>query len=215
MRVAAACLLAVACAALAQTPSGVVSPAGGSALDTYRNDALRLSYSYPANFVDASSMVGPAFEATVGKDPAAEPMAKCLSLPFSRMASGTGKLSLLLLVRADAGCLKRKFTAKSVTELAQGEALGLAAAGAKTNFSSPLQFQVATRPAALVRGSFKLPTGQNLQVMVVCVLDEPDIACWQFLADTSTELGTLSALPVTFQGTQPQPLVPSSVLMQR
>lgn len=181
-------------------------------MDTYHNPALRLSYSYPSSFVDASAMVGPAFEATVGKDPAAEPMARCLSLPFSRMDAGSGKVGIVLLVRADAGCLKRKFTAKSVTDLAQGEAQGLAAAGAKTNFSKPAEFQVATRPATLVRGSFRLPTGQNMQALVVCVLDEPDIACWQFLSDSPTDLGPMSSFPVTFDGSQPTPLVPSSVL---
>jgi len=208
-------LLAPLLAAAAQTPapaSPASSAPASTSLTAYRNDTLRLSYSYPGDFVDATEMVGPAFEASLGQDPNAAMAAKCITLPFSRMQSGTGRIGLIVLVRADAGCLKKKFNAKSVAELAQGEAGGLAASGAKTSFGKPVSFEVANRPAALLQGSFTLPTGQTMQAMVTCVLDQPDVACWQFLSNTAAGLSALGAYPVTFDGSPATPLVPASVL---
>lgn len=192
---------------LGQTPGTAPQAPGAATMTTTRVDILRLSYAYPATFVDATSMVGPAFEATVGQDAAAAPIARCLSLPFSRMQPGSKEIGMVLLVRADAACFKRKFNAGSVAELARGEAQGLSAAGAKTNMAAPVNFSVAGRPASLVQGNFTLPTGQTLQSMVVCVLDQPDIACWQFLSNSAAGLSSMSAFPVTFDGAPPAPLV--------
>lgn len=179
-------------------------------MSTYHNDTLHLSYAYPSDYIDATQMVGPAFQASMGG--ADEAAVRCISLPFSRMQAGTGNIGMLMLVRADAGCLKKKFTDKSVSEIAQGEAQGLAASGAKTNFGKPVTFQVANRPAAMLQGSFTLPTGQGMQAMVVCVLDEPDMACWQFLSNSTQGLSKMASFPVTFDGASPTPLVPSDVL---
>lgn len=181
-------------------------------MSTYRNDTLRLSYAYPSNYVDASAMVQPAFQASVGQDAGIASEAKCISLPFSRMQSGSGQIGILTLARADSACLKKKFSAKSVAEVAQGEAQGLAASGAKVNFGQPVNFAVAGRPASLLQGNFSLPTGQSMQAMVVCVLDQPDIACWQFLSNTTLGLSTMAGFPVTFDGSAAAPLVPTDVL---
>lgn len=179
---------------------------------TYHNDTLRLSYSYPANYADASSMVGPAFEASMSNDPAAVTAARCISLPFSRMSADGGQMAMVVLVRADSGCLKKKFNAGSLGEFTQGEARGLAASGAKTSFGQPVSFEVGTRPAELIRGSFTLPTGQTMDAMVVCVLDQPDVVCWQFLSSSADALKTMSAFPVSFEGGPSAPLVPSTVV---
>ena len=200
-------LLASLLSAAAQTGAApATAPAGD--MSTYRDDALRLSYSYPKNYVDASALVGPAFQATVGQNTAAAPLVRCISLPFSRMGTAKDQMSLVLLLHADAGCLKKKFTASSVTELAQGEAQGIAASGAKTSFAPPINFEIARRPASLVQGSFTLPTGQSMQAKVVCVLDQPDIACWQFLSNNATGIGTMSTFPVTFDGSPATALTP-------
>lgn len=205
----ASLLLASLLSATAQT--GTTPPtAAADDMSSYRDEALRLSYSYPKNFVDATAIVGPAFQATVGQNPAAAPLVKCISLPFSRMGAGKDQMSLVLLLHADAGCLKKKFNANSVAELAQGEAKGIAASGAKTNFDQPVNFEVASRPASVVRGSFVLPTGQTMQATVVCVLDQPDIACWQFLSNNPAGITTMSAFPVTFDGSPAASLVPPS-----
>ena len=169
-------------------------------MSTFRDDTLHLTYSYPSNYADASAMVGPAFQASMNTDPAAAGQARCISLPFSRAQPAKGQIGILLLVRADAACLKKKFNAHSVEELAAGEAQGLAAAGAKTSFGQPIAFEIAGRPASSLEGSFVLPTGVSLQARVVCVLDRPDIACWQFLASTPEMLRTMGHFPVTFDG---------------
>lgn len=205
-------LLSSAAQTTAPAPASQHAPAAPTGMSEYHNDVLRLSYSYPSNYLDATSMVAPAFEASVSQDPAAATAAKCISLPFSRMAPANAGMGILMLIRADSSCLKKKFTASSVAELAQGEAQGLSAAGAKTNFGKPVTFQVASRPAALLQGSFTLPTGQSMQAMVVCVLDQPDIACWQFLSNTAPALSNMSTFPVTFDGSPATPLVPAAVL---
>lgn len=200
-------LFLVSLTAMAQTTSP-----NAPGMSTFHDDTLHLSYTYPSSFVDASAMVTPALEASVGHDPNAAAEARCISLPFSRMASERDKVSMVILLRADASCLKRKFDAKSVTDLTKGEAQGLSAIGAKPSFGPPVSFQVANRPAAVLQGSFTLPTGQAMQAMVVCVLDQPDIACWQFLANNAASLSTMSSLPVTFDGSPATPLVPAAVL---
>lgn len=179
-------------------------------MSSYRNDTLHLSYSYPKEYVDASSFVGPAFEATMGGNATAAAAARCITLPFSRMGSAQDQMSIVLILHADAACLKKKFTAGSVTDLAQGEAKGIAASGAKTSFGQPVNFELASRPASLVQGSFVLPTGQAMQAMVVCVLDQPDIACWQFLSNKPAGISAMSTFPVTFDGSPSTPLVPAS-----
>ncbi len=181
-------------------------------MTSYRNDTLRLSYSYPSAYVDAAPIVGPAFQASMSHNTTAVDVTKCISLPFSRMGSGQGQIGVLLLVRADASCMKKKFNAQSVTELTEGEAKGIAASGAQSSFGQPVNFEVAKRPASLLQGSFTLPTGQAMQSMVVCVLDQPDIACFQFLSNTTAGLGTLSSFPVTFDGSPSTPLVPANVI---
>ncbi len=181
----------------------------------YRNEVLHLSYSVPSNYTDASALVGPAFQASVGQNASVGTASNCVTLPFSRMASEKAQISFVLLVRADATCLKKKFTAQSVTDLAQGEAQGIAASGAKSQFGQPVPFELAKRPASLMQGSFTLPTGQLMQSLVVCVLDQPDIACWQFLSNTTAGLATMREFPVTFDGSAATPLVPASVVPTR
>ena len=177
-------------------------------MSSYRDDTLRLTYSIPSNYVDAMALVGPAFQASIGQNASLGASAKCITLPLSRMASEKGQIAIVLLVRADAGCLKRKFTAASVTELTKGEAQGISASGAKSQFGDPLNFEIAKRPASLVQGNFTLPTGQVMQSLVVCVLDQPDVACWQYLANNTEALATMSSFPVAFDGSPATPLAP-------
>ncbi len=176
---------------------------------TFRSDALHLSYAYPTGFKDATTMAAIAFQVSLSGDPTYGSQAKCISLPFARMSPSTQDFGMVILIRADAGCLKKKFNAGSVEEFAKGEAQGLAFVGAKTSFGPPVAFELAARPATLEEGSFTLPTGQNLQAMVVCVLDQPDIACWQFLAASADRLHSLAALPVTFDGSPATPIAPA------
>lgn len=194
--------LLIAISAAGQTPvPPAAAPASG--MTTYRNDALRLSYSYPSRFVDASALVGTAMQVGLPNTPEA----KCFTVPFARMGIGKQQAGVMLLARAEAACMKKKFTAQSVIDFTKDEAKGLTAAGAKPSFSDPRQVQVAGRPASMMKGSFALPNGQLMQTMVVCVLDEPDVACWQFLSNSPAELATMANFPVTFDGSPATPLV--------
>lgn len=188
---------------LAQTP--VATPSG--AMETWHSDTLRLSYSYPSSFVDASALVGTAMQAGLGDSPEAQ----CIHLPLARMGAGKGSAAsgVVVLARADAGCMKKQFTARSVREMTEGEVKGLTAAGAKGTFGTPDDFTVAGRPASAVKGSFTLPTGQHMRAMVVCVLDQPDIACWQFISPSADGLAAMTTFPVTFDGQPAASLVPA------
>ena len=189
-----------------------VSPAPPTepGMTAVRNDALRLSYRVPANFVDATALVGPALQASLSGSALEGDAARCISLPLARMAAGgaQGGLAMVLLVRADGVCFKKRFDAKSVAELTEGEVKGVTASGAKAQFGEVRSFTVAGRPASALDGSFALPTGQRMQARVVCVLDQPDIACWQFLAGSTAEVSTLSGFPVSFDGSASTPLTP-------
>ena len=182
-------------------------------MTTYHNDTLHLSYSYPAAYTDASSMVGPAFEASLshgslgGKD-----STRCVTLPFSAMDANAGGLAVVLLVRADAGCLKKNFTPGQLPEFTQGEVQGLVASGARTQFDQPVAFTTGDHAAELLRGTFELPTGQALHAMVVCILLKPDVACWQFLGSSDERLNAMSTFPVSVDGKPPMALVPAEVL---
>ncbi len=198
--------------AAAQNPTPPPAATDVPATTTYRDDVLHLTYTYPTSYTDASAMVTPAFQASLSGDPAQASQAACLSLPLSRMNVGDGAMGMLILVHANAACLKKKFNARSVIEATQDEARGLTASGAKVNFGQPVTYDVATHPAALLLGSFTLPTGQTMQAMISCVLDQPDIACWQFLATTPDRLRTMSAFPVAFGPTPATPLVPRDIL---
>ena len=181
---------------------------GGAASKVYKNDALHLSYTYPAAYSDASAMVGPAFQASLSQASAEDQNAlRCVTLPFSAMDASKG-LSLVLLVRADAGCLKKTFTAADLPEFTRGEVQGLAASGAHTQFSDPVPFTTAKHDAEMLRGTFELPTGQQLHAMVVCVLMKPDVACWQFLASSEDSVRFMSAFPVSLEGGAVLSLVP-------
>ena len=180
---------------------------------TYRNDVLHLSYSYPAAFTDASSLVGTALQAGMdhteggGKD-----MAHCLTVPFSAMETNGGGFSVVVLGRSDATCMKKTFTAAQLPEFTQSEATELTASGAKPQFAEPVAFTTGGHAAELMRGTFALPTGQRLHAMVACVLLKPDVACWQFLGSSDEQLNRMSAFPVSFDGGQPVPVVPPTVL---
>ncbi len=181
-------------------------------MTSYRNDALHLTYSYPGNYADATAVIGPAMEASLSGDPAAAAAAHCITVPFSRMdtAAGPGQIGIVLLAHADSTCLKKKFNPKSLAEFTQGEAQGLNAAGAKTAFDQPISFELAGRPAASLQGTFSLPAGQPMFAQVTCVLTQPDVVCWQFLANSAERLKTLTAFPVTFDGSTPTALTPTS-----
>jgi hypothetical protein len=194
------------------TSAPPASAAQPSALANYHSDTLHLTYSYPASYTDATAMVGPAMQASLSGDPAAAAQAACISIPLSRMDTSNGAMGMVILVRADAACFKKKFNAKSVTEAAQDEVRSIAASGAKTSFGQPVSYTVANHPAALLVGSFALPTGQTMQAMISCVLDQPDIACWQFLATNTDRLRTMSTFPVTFDNNPATPLIPNEVL---
>lgn len=194
------------------TPPAAATSAPAVAMTTYRNDTLHLSYSYPASFTDASAMAGPALEASMsheaggGKD-----LSRCITLPFSAMSSAGG-LSVVLLVRADAGCKKKSYTAAQLPEFTRGEVQGLTASGARTQFGEPIAFTTGGRPAELLKGTFSVPAGQTLQAMATCVLVKPDIVCWQFIASAEESLHTMSAFPVSFEGGTASPLVPAGIL---
>lgn len=178
------------------------APASSSSpMQTYRSDVLHLSYSYPAGYTDASAVVGAAFQASLGEMPlGGKDATHCITLPFSVMSTAGGQLSIVLLVRADAGCLKRTFTAEQLPEFTQGEVQGLSASGAKPQFGEPVSFTVAGHPAQQLKGSFALPTGESMHAMVTCVLLKPDVACWQFLGNNDESLRTMSTFPVHFDG---------------
>lgn len=171
------------------------------ATQTYHNDTLHVTYSYPAVYTDASAVVGAAFQASLGEMPlGGKDATHCITLPFSVMSTAGGQLSIVLLVRADAGCLKRTFTAEQLPEFTQGEVQGLSASGAKPQFGEPVSFTVAGHPAQQLKGSFALPTGESMHAMVTCVLLKPDVACWQFLGSSDESLRTMSGFPVVFDG---------------
>lgn len=182
-------------------------------MSTYHNDTLHLSYTYPSTYTDASSTVGPALEASVGQGSFGGNNAlRCVTLPFSVIDSAGGQFSLVILVRADASCMKKKsFNASELAEFTHGEIQGLTASGAHTQFDQPVSFTSQGHPAQLLHGTFELPTGQMLHALVVCMLLKPDVACWQFLSSSEQGLHTMSAFPVALEGNQPQPLVPPSV----
>lgn len=182
-------------------------------MTTYRNDTLHLSYSYPAGFTDASSLVGTALQAGLdresegGKDPS-----HCLTVPFSAMDSSGGSFAVIVLGRADAACMKKNFTAAQLPDFTQSEVRELSASGARPEFGQPAAFTTGGHPAEFMRGSFALPTGQRMQAMVACVLLKPDVACWQFLGSSAERLNTMSAFPVSLDGALPVPLIPAAVL---
>ncbi len=191
--------------------SATVGPAtdAPSPLKTYSNDTLHLRYSYPASFTDAGVLVSAAFKASVEETPSVgKDAAHCITLPFSVMNTAGGQLSIVLLVRADAACLKRTFTPAQLHEFTQGEVQGLSASGAKPQFSEPVNFTVSGHAAEQMYGSFALPTGDSMRAMVTCVLVKPDVACWQFLGKDEESLRRMSAFPVTFDNGAPATLTP-------
>ena len=192
----------------AEVVPGAAATSPHSALKVYSNDTLHLRYSYPASFTDASAVVSAAFRASVdenvggGKD-----AARCLTLPFSVIDTAGGQLSILLLVRADAACLKRTFTPEQLPEFTAGEVRGLSASGAKPQFGEHVNFAVGGHAAEQMEGTFALPTGDSMHAMVTCVLLKPDVVCWQFLANNEAGLRTMSGFPVTFGYGAPATLV--------
>lgn len=209
------CLLtlstAVSPSANAQSSPQVPPP---SATATYRNNDLHLTYAYPPTYVDASAVLGPALQASLGDDPALSGTAHCLSLPFSRMQAGPGpgQIAIVALARADAACLKKKYTAKSLAESTEQEAKSLSTTGAKTDFGPHTAYVVANHPADLLQGTFTLPAGQPMHALVTCLLDAPDIVCWQFLSTSPESLRSMAAFPVTFDNNAPAPLVPANLV---
>ncbi len=182
------------------------------AMNTYRNDTLHLAYMYPADYTDASAIAGPALEASMNhEEGSGKDLTRCVTLPFSAMNSSHG-LAVVLLVRADAGCLKKAFTAAQLPEFTRGEVQGLTASGAKTQFGETVAFTTGGHSAEFLRGTFALPTGQTLYAMATCVLLKPDIACWQFIASSEQNLRTMSAFPVSLEGAPASPLVPEALL---
>src|SRR5579875_1670682 len=119
-------LLLASLAASAQTAgpstaSSAPSADTAGALTTYHSDPLKLTYSYPTQFKDATDMVGPAFQASMGQNAGANDDMRCISLPFSAMDNGGGTMSLVILVRADAGCMKKTFSATQLSQFTKGE----------------------------------------------------------------------------------------------
>lgn len=218
-------LIVASVAASAQTANQTAAPpspsatapspdASAAAPSVYHNDALKLDYSYPSYFKDATDMVGPAFQASMAQNPnaAGNDDLRCVSLPFSAMNSTGGNVSMVLLIRADAICMKKSFTAAQLSQFTKGEVTGLTASGAHTHFGEPVSFTTAGHAAQLIRGTFDLPTGQSMHSLVACVLVQPDVACWQFLGSSDDTLRSMGAFPVTFDGSKPTPLIPAEVL---
>lgn len=180
---------------------------------TYHSDTLHLTYNYPSSYKDASSTVGPALEASMtGQDTGAKDVLRCVTLPFSAMDSSGGQFAMVLLVRADAACMKRNLTPAQLPEFTRGEVQGLTASGAHTQFGEPVSFTLQGHAAQLLQGTFELPTSQPMHALVVCTLLKPDIACWQFLSNSEQNLRTMTSFPVTLEGGQPSPLVPADLL---
>ena len=179
---------------------------------TYQDANLHLSYSYPTVFSDASAMIGPAMQASLNQAPGASPdVVRCISMPFSAMNSSAG-IQIVLLVRIDAGCMKKTLKPGDLVQLTQGEVQGLSSSGAHTQFSEPISFTTDGRAAEMIRGTFTLPTGQPLHSFVACVLLKPDAACWQFLSKTEEALNQMALYPVSLDGGAPQPLIPANLL---
>ena len=196
----------------AQTAPRAAAAPNTTATTTYHNDTLHLSYTYPASYTDASALAGPALEAGITHDAAGnKDLTRCVSLPFSAMGSAHG-LAVVLLVRADAGCMKKNFTPATLAEFTRGEVQGLSASGAHTQFGEPVAFTTGGHSAELLQGTFAVPTGGTMYATVACVLLKPDVACWQFIASSAENINTMSAFPVSLDGAAPTPLVPAEVM---
>lgn len=181
-------------------------------MTTYRNETLHVGYSYPTSYTDASGIVGTALQMGLSREDAAgKDASRCVTVPFSVMAS-SGGLAVIILGRADAGCMKRTFTAAQLPEYTKSEVGELSLFGARPEFGQPVAFTVQGHAAELLRGAFSLPTGQRLHTLVACVLLKPDVACWQFLSTSEDKLLTMSAFPVSLEGAPPTPLVPAAML---
>ena len=186
-----------------------------TATTTYRNETLHVSYTYPASYKDASAVVGPAFQASLNQasDTGGRKVndaTRCVTLPFSAMDNSSG-LAIVLLVRSDASCQKKTFTAAELPEFTRGEVQGLTASGARTQFGEPVAFTTEGHAAEWLRGSFQLPTGESLQAMVACVLTKPDVVCWQFLASSEANLRAMGAFPASLDGAAAAPVVPATL----
>lgn len=184
----------------------------GAAMTKYHSDVLHLSYTYPSTYKDASATVGPAFEASISHaDGAAADATRCITVPFSAINTASG-FSIVLLLRSDASCAKKSYTAADLPVFTQGEVQGLNASGGHPQFGDPVSFTSGGHPAQMLHGSFTLPTGQAMRAMVTCVLLKPDIACFQFLGSSDDNLHTMAAFPVSYDDGPPAPLLPADVL---
>lgn len=193
-------------------PSAAAPSTASGAMTTYHSDVLHLSYSYPSKYNDASAVVGPAFEASMNHaEGSAADATRCITLPFSAMNIENG-LSIVLLLRSDAGCAKKTYTASDLPVFTQGEVQGLSASGGHPQFGEPVSLAVSGHPAQMLRGSFTLPTGQSMRAMVTCVLLKPDIACFQFLGSSDENLHTMAAFPVSLDGGPAVPLLSAEVI---
>ena len=185
-------------------------------MKSFHDQALGLSYSYPAAYHDASGMVRAAFEASLNSEVTKDGKgaAHCLTLPFSAVSGDKGQPALIALITDSETCQGRKFTEADLPSIAENEVNGLTASGARPQFHQPAKFVLANHPAEMVRGTVALPTGQNMQMMAVCVLLEKDVACWQFITGSEAALRSLGSLPLSFHGAEPAPLVPPAFFDQ-
>ncbi len=204
---------------LASTLLLVLNPPPQAPTATYRDPALNLTFTYPADFVDASVATPPA-PASTGHAGGSTSATACLSTPlFATRSAGKDQEEMLTLNRVDVGCMGAKPTPAFLLTTARNSLeAALKSAGTPT-LLPPATYQLDGHDAVFIQGS--TPAAKDTDALyggVACILIQNPVhsivLCSAALTAFPSHLPPLFATPVTVAGRPPVPFVPANKVVQ-
>lgn len=193
----------------AQTPAA-------KPLQTYRDDSLKLSLTFPATMTVAPKQDNAAIvtKETQNKGTVQRAIGECTTLPLNASQTDTGLL-LLVQVNVSGDCAGITFDATGLPNMVKGTlSTSLARIGPGFIVGDPVPYDMSGHSAQLLFGTVPIPNQPSLTLYaaVTCTVVANNYACWEALANTKDDLHRLLQNQITFDGSTSVALVPVALM---
>ncbi len=192
------------------------APSAPPALDTYHDDGLRFTFSYPASFKRQPDELSALGKAASESPETLQPALRCTSTPLIAVNKpGPAQVELIMILRLDFGCMGRNVGPEVLEPMAVGSIRqGLRKIGPPI-LTKPVAYVLDGHEAVFVQASAPdASDGIPGHAGVACVLLVNTVACWSALTAYPSHLPQLFAATVSFDQRVAHPIVPAELIVR-
>ena len=172
-----------------------------------QSDSLHLSFDLPDGIQFRKDLTDATNKKFDKKSPTGAPCTLLETIAFNPKI-----LNRIYFYHFNGDCIEGGVTQERLRSVAAKGLTGILHASGKESMTSPLDFDMAAHPAAVMSGNvFSEANHGVLFGEMACAAVAKDIACWTFVSSTLSKTSRLAAMPVQFDGQPPAPIIPADI----